>query len=57
VTLSDYRLMTGMEYKRPNNREYFWETGIVFSRSVEYNSGIGDYNPDSTMLIRAGSKF
>ncbi len=57
VTLSDYRLMTGMEYKRPNNREFFWETGLVFSRSVEYTSGIGDYNPASTMLIRAGSKF
>ncbi|TWT61145.1 DUF6268 family outer membrane beta-barrel protein [Rubinisphaera italica] len=57
VTLSDYRLMAGIEYQRPNNREFFWETGVVFSRSVEYTSGIGDYNPDPTMLIRAGSKF
>lgn len=57
VTYGDLRLIGGYEWQGPNGRSWLVEGGWVFSRSVEYQSGIGDYDPDSTGMIRAGLTF
>lgn len=57
VTWSDYRLMTGYERRLDGGAGYRLEAGYVFGRQLEYASGIGDYDPQSTFLIRGGITF
>jgi len=57
VTIREYRLLGGVEHKLPQGRSWFWETGIVVGRSLEYSSGLGDYNPNSTLLLRGGVTY
>ena len=58
VTYSALRLMAG--YERLDKKEKTSqriEAGYVFNRSLRYLSGVGDYNPDSTAMIRVGWGF
>ncbi len=57
LTIRDYRLLGGMEFKRPENRELFWEAGLVFGRTIEYESGIGDQDQDPAFMFRGGVSF
>ncbi len=57
VTIREYRLLGGVEHKLPENRSWFWETGLVIGRSLEYSSGLGDYNPASTLLLNGGFTY
>ncbi len=57
VTLRDYRLITGMEYKIPQDRSWFWEAGLVFGREVEYLSNIGNFRQDPSAVLRLGVNF
>lgn len=57
VTWSDYRLMTGYERRLDGGAGYRLEAGYVFGRQLEYASGIGDYDPEPTFLIRGGITF
>jgi len=57
VTWSDYRVVAGYERRLDGGAGYRLEAGYVFSRQVEYASGIGDYDPQPTFLIRGGITF
>ena len=57
VTLSDYRIIFGVESKYYNGPTWLFEAGYVFNREVEYESGIGDFNPDETMMVRFGYTY
>jgi hypothetical protein len=57
VTWIDYRLMAGYERRLDGGAGYRLEAGYVFGRNVEYGSGLGDYSPQNTFLIRGGITF
>jgi hypothetical protein len=57
VTLADYRLMVGVERKLNGGAGYRLEGGYVFGRRVEYLSGVGDFTPPSTFIVRGGVTF
>lgn len=56
-TYRDFRLVTGFETKYTSGPKTFFEFAYVFGRRVEYESGIGDYDPNDTAMLRAGFKF
>lgn len=57
VTLADYRLLMGVERKLNGGAGYRLEGGYVFGRSVEFSSGIGDFDPQNTFILRGGLVF
>ena len=57
VTYGDLRLLLGLEFKNENGPNWVVETAYVFSREVEYKSGVGDFDPGATGMIRAGVTF
>jgi len=57
VTLRDYRLVFGLEQRGSKRHATRIEAGWVFGRAVEYASGIGNYNPNSTAMIRLSSDY
>jgi hypothetical protein len=57
VTLRDYRLLFGLESRSKKGHASRIEAGWVFGRAVEYQSGIGNYNPGQTAIIRVSSDF
>lgn len=56
-TYSALRLLVGYEVKRKKGFAPRIEGGYLFNRQVEYKSGIGNYDPDSAAMIRAGASF
>ena len=54
VTLSDLRLLAGLEVRRGGRSSWLAETGYVFAREVEYESGVGDADFDDAWLLRVG---
>ena len=54
ATLSDLRLLAGLEVKRDGRTNLLAETGFVFNRDVEYESGVGDAEFDGAWLFRFG---
>lgn len=50
----DLRLIFGFEQKYANGRSLLLEAGYVFSRQVEFTSNVGDFDPGSTGMLRAG---
>jgi hypothetical protein len=54
ATLSDLRLLAGLEVKREGQVGFLAETGWVFNRDVEYESGVGDADFDDAWLFRIG---
>jgi hypothetical protein len=57
VTWQDWRLLAGYERRLDGGAGYRLEAGYVFSRKVEYASGVGDYNPTPTFILRGGVVF
>lgn len=57
ATLRDYRLFIGYENRREKRHTSRLEFGWIFGRAVEYASGIGDYNPGQTAMIRLASDY
>lgn len=57
ITYNDLRFITGFEWRAGEKRRMFVEGGWVFERQLEYESGVGDFDPDQTGLVRAGLVF
>ena len=57
VTWIDYRAMVGYERRVDGGGGYRLEAGYVFGRNLEYASGIGDFDPTPTFIIRGGITF
>jgi hypothetical protein len=57
VTLRDFRLLFGFEHRGKKRHANRIEAGWVFGRAVEYASGVGDYDPGQTAIIRLSNDF
>jgi hypothetical protein len=57
IAYTDWRLMFGLEQKETDGGTMFVEVGYVFNRELEYKSGLGDFDPDSTAMLRAGLTY
>lgn len=59
VSLTEYRATIGLE-SIPSDKEdssSFLEVGFLFNRDLEYRSGVGNFQPDDTIVIRLGSRY
>lgn len=59
VSLTEYRATVGLE-TIPNDKEEsssFFEVGFLFNRDLEYRSGVGNFQPDDTIVLRWGSRY
>jgi len=52
VTLRDYRVVGGIEFRRHKGSRAAIEAGVVFGRALESRTGIGDYSPSPTGILR-----
>lgn len=52
VTYLDYRVLLGVERKLNGGAGYRLEGGYVWDRSIEFESGIGDFEPQDTFILR-----
>lgn len=57
LTLSDLRLVFGVEHLQPRNRSVFVEAGYVFNRSIEYANVAFQQDLDAAMMLRMGVSF
>lgn len=57
VTWQDFRLLAGVERKLEGGAGYRLEAGYVIGRSVKYTSGLGDFDPPNTFLVRGAITF
>ncbi len=57
LTLSDLRLVFGLEHLQPQNRSVFVEAGYVFNRSIEYTNIVFQQDLDASMMLRMGVSF
>jgi hypothetical protein len=57
LTLSDLRLVFGLEHLQPQNRSVFVEAGYVFNRSIEYTDTAFQQDLDAAMMLRMGVSF
>lgn len=57
VTYLDYRVLVGVERKLNGGAGYRLEAGYVFGRSIEFESGIGDFEPLDSFIVRGGLTF
>ena len=57
LTLSDLRLVFGLEHLQPQNRSVFVEAGYVFNRSIEYTNIPFQQDLDAAMMLRMGVSF
>jgi hypothetical protein len=57
LTLSDLRLVLGLEHLQPQNRSVFVEAGYVFNRSIEYTNIVFQQDLDAAMMLRMGVSF
>ena len=59
VSLTEYRATVGLE-SIPSDKEEsssFLEVGFLFNRDLEYRSGVGNFQPNDTIVIRLGSRY
>lgn len=59
VSLTEYRATVGLE-TIPHDREEsssFLEVSLLFNRDLEYRSGLGNFQPEDTVMIRLGSRY
>jgi hypothetical protein len=59
VSLTEYRATIGLE-SIPGDKEEsssFLEVGYIFNRDLEYRSGVGNFQPSDTVVIRLGSRY
>jgi hypothetical protein len=52
VTLRDYRLLAGLEFRRHRGHRAAVEAGVVFGREIESRTGRGDYSPPTQGIVR-----
>jgi hypothetical protein len=57
VAYRDYRLILGLEQTAKADYRWLIETGFVFGRRIQYQSGIGDTRQPPTGMIRCGIVF
>jgi hypothetical protein len=57
LTLSDLRLVFGLEHLQPQNRSVFVEAGYVFNRSIEYTNTGFQQDLEAAMMLRMGVAF
>jgi hypothetical protein len=57
VTYLDYRLLTGIERKLNGGAGFRLEAGYVFGRDIEFASGVGNFEPKNTVMIRGAIVF
>ena len=58
ITMQDYRLLLGLERKKIGGFGAIFEIGFVFGRQLKYHeTNTPDFNPDPTMLVRAGLNY
>jgi len=57
LTISDLRLVAGLEFAQCENRGFYVEAGYVFNRSMEYTNNPMERDLDAAMMMRAGVSF
>lgn len=57
VLFRDWRLLLGFEQKRHGGAGFRVEVGYVFNRCVEFSSSTNNFEPDNTVLFRAGLRL
>lgn len=57
ATYRDYRLLAGLEFKRDAGTAWLLEAGYAFGRQLEYQSNLGNDDPDPTAVVRAALTF
>ena len=57
LTLTDYRLIIGLERKRNGGGKSFLEIGYVFGRKFEYRNDPSELDMDGTVMLRSGWWF
>ena len=53
----DWRLMAVLETRYAKGCGWRVEAGYVFDRELNYDSGLGDFEPGDTLMVRIGSWF
>jgi len=53
----DWRVLMGWEHKVCDGFGSHFEIGYVFGRNIEYESATPDFEPDSTLMVRAGVTY
>jgi hypothetical protein len=56
-TYADLRLVAGWERKVKRGITARVEAGWVFSREVSYLSGVANFKPDDTFMVRGEATF
>jgi hypothetical protein len=57
VVLRDSRVILGLQRKTRGGLTANVEVGYVFSRRIRFNSGVPDFFPEDTVLLRAGLMY
>ena len=57
VDYSDLRVILGLEWIRNKRLRGNVEVGYVFNREVQYRSGVGNFDPDDTFMVRMEVAF
>jgi hypothetical protein len=56
-TYSDLRLVVGWERKAKRGLTARFETGWVFNREIEYESGVANFKPNDTFMVRGEASY
>ncbi len=57
VDINDIRAIVGVEWTTLNRMQGFFEAGFVFEREVLYYSGVQNFEPGETFMLRAGLSY
>lgn len=57
VIYRDYRVLLGWQSADDKGRSKVFEIGYVFDRQLNYRSGVGNYKPRDTMMLRTVVEF
>jgi hypothetical protein len=57
VSYRDLRAAVGLEHATETSGWHAYEIAVLFDRDLEYTSGVGDYSPNPTVLVRSVSRF
>jgi hypothetical protein len=57
ATYGDLRIAIGLEHWDTSSAWQSFEIAYLFDRHLEFTSQVGDYHPDSTVLIQSVSKY
>jgi len=52
VTLRDFRVLGGLEFRRTKGHRAAIEAGLVFGRTIATRTGVGDYSQPATGMLR-----